>query len=358
MSARGATHRAGAHTRPTRAPAPTNAPKWVMSTVRAPSTVRDYAALKRGLTRCAGYAMERRLPVRGPEPLGSRHAGPGTGRSDGDRQRVRLGDRRWPPFARARLAWGAPIAAVSLLALAGADLANVPHLLQLVLVGIAAVSLLAMRSEEGALRTELRQARVTAVDAIDLERSRVEHDLHDSVQQRLIGIRIRLGDLSEASGEDARAAVERLGSELDAALADIRSVTLGTAPEALHLRGLREALHDAVAQAPLPITFEFRAARRYPPDVERCVYFCCLEAIQNVLKHGGARARAWIRVGDRRGRLTFEIEDSGIGFDLGRIEPGRGLRSLSDRVGALGGRVRIDTRPGFGTRVQGEIPLA
>jgi len=303
--------------------------------------------------------MERRLRARGPEALGSRNTWPGTSRSNGDRQPVRFGYRKWAPFAREQLAWGAPIAAAaSLLALAAADLANVPILMKLVLMGIVAVSLLAMQSEEGALRTELRRARVTAVDAIDLERSRVGHDLHDSVQQRLIGIRIRLGGLAEVpSSEDLRAAVDRLGSELDAALADIRSVTLGSAPEVLHLRGLREALRDAVANAPVPVTFEFRATRRYPPDVERCVYFCCLEAIQNILKHAGTRARAWIRVDDRHGRLTFEVEDSGIGFDLGRIEPGTGLRSLSDRVGALGGRLRIDTRPGFGTRVKGEIPL-
>jgi signal transduction histidine kinase len=272
---------------------------------------------------------------------------------------VRLVGGKWRLFAREHLAWGAPVAAaVSLLALAAADLASVPIPMQLVLVVIAAVALLVIRFEEGALRTELRQARVTAVDAVDLERSRVEHDLHDSVQQRLIGIRIRLGDLSErAARDEVREALERLGGEVEAALADIRSVSVGSAPDALHLRGLRDALRDAVAHAPLPITFEFHAARRYPPDVERCVYFCCLEAVQNVLKHAGTKARAWIRVADRHGRLTFEVEDSGVGFDLGRIPSARGLRSLSDRVGALGGRLQIDTRPGFGTRVRGEIPL-
>jgi signal transduction histidine kinase len=305
--------------------------------------------------------MERRMRAGGADSLDTRQTEsiPASGRSNGDGQRVRSVDGKLRSLARERLAWAAPLAlAGSLLALAAADLANVAAPIQLMLVLIAAGALLAIRSEEGALRTELRQARVTAVDAVDIERSRVEHDLHDSVQQRLIGIRIRLDDLMElAPRDDVREAIERLGGELDATLADIRSVTLGSAPEVLHMRGLRDALHDACVRAPLGISLEFRAARRYPPDVERCVYFCCLEALQNVLKHAGSKARAWIRVAEQRGRLTFEVEDSGVGFDPGRIQTGRGITSLTDRIGALNGRLRIDTRPGFGTRVRGEIPL-
>ena len=272
---------------------------------------------------------------------------------------ARLLDRGRRRAARERLARATPlVAAGSVLALAAAELADVAFPIELVLVVILAIALLGVRSEEGALRRELRQARVTAVDAIDVERSRIQHDLHDSIQQRLISIRIRLAQaVGQESREDLRETLERLGNELDAALAEIRNVTLGSAPQLLHQRGLREALREAVAQAPLRITMEFRAGDRYPPDVERCVYFSCLEAVQNVLKHAGAKAQAVIRVIERPGRLTFEVEDTGVGFDLGRTHPGRGMTSLADRVGALGGRLRIDTRPGSGTRVRGEIPL-
>jgi signal transduction histidine kinase len=282
-----------------------------------------------------------------------------TGRSDRGGRRVKRYDGGLRRVARERLAAVAPpVAAVSLLALAAADLASITAPVEMVLVAIATVALLALRSEDGALRQELREARVTAVDATDLERTRIQHDLHDSIQQRLISIRIRLVDLAElAARDDVRQALERLGGELDAALADIRSVTLGSAPQLLDRRGLRDALREAVAQTPIQIVIEFKAVGRYPPDVERCVYYCCLEALQNVLKHAGSKASAWIRVSEWTGWLMFEVEDSGVGFDLDRVQPGTGLSSLSDRVGALGGRLRIDSHPGSGTLVHGEIPL-
>jgi signal transduction histidine kinase len=290
----------------------------------------------------------------------SRHTAPTRvkGRTDGpSRRKVFDADARHA--ARDRLAWAAPpIAAVTLLGLAAADLANVAPPVEILLAAIAAAALLAIRTEDDTLRKELRRARVTTVDAIDLERSRIQHDLHDSIQQRLISIRIRLEELSDlAPQDDVREVVERLGGELDAALADIRAVTWGSAPRLLELRGLRDSLREALALTPLPVAIEFNARSRYPPEVERCVYFCCLEAVQNILKHAGSKARAWIRVTEWAGWLAFEIEDSGVGFELDRIQPGTGITSLADRVGALGGRLSIDTRPGFGTLVRGDIPL-
>ena len=307
-------------------------------------------------------ALQRWMRTGKADARDARHTGPTrvTGRSDGAGRRMRVLDADARHAARDRLAWAAPpIAAGTLLALAAADLANVAPPIEMLLAAIAAGAFLAIRTEDDALRRELRQARVTAVDAIDLERSRIQHDLHDSIQQRLISIRIRLADLADlAPREDVRQALERLGTDVDTALSDIRSVTWGSAPQLLDRRGLRDALREAVAQSPLQVVVEFRAARRYAPDVERCVYFCCLEALQNVLKHAGSTARAWIRVTEWAGWLTFEVEDSGAGFDLARIEPGLGIASLTDRVGALGGRLRIETHPGSGTLVHGEIPLA
>lgn len=307
-------------------------------------------------------ALERWTGAGEGESRPTRRTGPppGTGHTDGDGGRVTLLDGKPRHVIRDRFIRAAPaVAAASLLALAAAEAASLPGLVELLLVAVAAAALLAMRSEDDTLRHELRQARVTAVDATDLERSRIQADLHDSIQQRLISVRIRLADLSElAPADEVRQALDRLGGELDATLADIRSVTGGLAPQLLQQRGLREALREAIALVPLRITLEFRARGRYPADVERCVYFCCLEAIQNVLKHAGAKPLAWIRVTEWAGRLRFEVEDSGVGFDAAHMQPGRGISNLADRVGALGGHLQIDTHPGVGTRVRGEIPLA
>ena len=307
-------------------------------------------------------ALQRRMRTGKADSLDTRHAAPipVTGRSDGGSRQVKPLDGGLRRVARERFATVAPPVAVgSLLALAVADLAGIDAPIELVLLAVATAALLALRSDDDALRHELREARVTAVDAIDQERSRIQHDLHDSIQQRLISIRIRLAELEDLTPrDDVRQALERLEGQVDAALADIRSVTQGSAPQLLVLRGLRDALREAVAQTPLQIVMEFRAAGRYPSDVERCVYFCCLEALQNVLKHAGSKARAWIRVTEWAGWLTFEVEDSGVGFDVDRMRPGTGMSNLSDRVGALGGRLRIEARPGSGTLVHGEIPLA
>jgi signal transduction histidine kinase len=276
-----------------------------------------------------------------------------------DRRRWNLPDRRVLYRALDRLAPAAPfIAAISLLALAASDVVGLPGPIRLVLLAIAGGAILVILAEEHVLRYELRRARVNAADAIDIERLRIQHDLHDSVQQRLVSVRIRLDDLSRSvRREEVRHVVEGLESDLDAALYEIRGVTFGSSPQLLVQRGLSAALRAAAAYSPLRVTLDAPVGRRYSPEVERCVYFCCLESLQNVIKHAGRSARAWIRVTERPDRLVFEVEDSGVGFDLGSTRPGRGLASLVDRVGALGGRLGIDTRPGFGTRVRGEIPL-
>jgi signal transduction histidine kinase len=276
------------------------------------------------------------------------------------------GRRRSPPDlvlprpVRDRLVPLAPfVTIVSLVALGVAQVADLSGPISFGLLAVACGATLVMLSEQHSLRHELRRARVNAVDAIDLERLRIQDDLHDSVQQRLVSVRIRLDDLAQDTWrEELREAVGQLGSELDATLADIRSITLSSTPHVLLRRGLRDALRAVAAYSPLRVTLEAPPVRRYPVDIERCVYYCCLEALQNVAKHAGRSARAWVRLTELPDRLVFEVEDSGVGFDLGSMRPGRGMASITDRVGALGGRVGIDTRPGFGTRIRGEVPLA
>ena len=209
-----------------------------------------------------------------------------------------------------------------------------------------------------ALERELRQARVHALDARDLERRRIQRDLHDSAQQRLVSVRIQLGLLAErAATDDERASIEQLGHGLEDALADIRSVTRDGAPRTLAGFGVAEALRSAAAKAALPVLIDANGFNRYPPEIERAVYYCCIEALQNSIKHGGPNAVVRIGLRGNSSGVSFVVEDSGAGFEAERVRSGTGLGNLADRVGALGGRLTIDSHVDTGTRIRGEIPV-
>jgi signal transduction histidine kinase len=235
------------------------------------------------------------------------------------------------------------------------------HIATPVLVAMLALSLVGMAwlaLRNLALQRDLQGARVRSLDATDLERQRIQRDLHDSAQQRLVSVRIHLGLLAERR-EPARdrEAIERLGRELDQALADIRSVTRDGSPQLLLRNGVADGLRSVAAHAPMPVTVEADTFGRYPPAIERGVYYCCLEALQNVAKHAGPRATVRIRLNGTPARISFIVEDSGIGFDRARVVPGAGLVNLADRVAVMGGRLTIDSHAGMGTRIRGDIPL-
>jgi signal transduction histidine kinase len=232
-----------------------------------------------------------------------------------------------------------------------------PSFLALVLA--IAVGLLAFLQLEGrVLQRDLRAARVRSVDARDLERQRIQRDLHDSAQQRLVSVRVHLGLLAEdAEDADRRATIEQLGSDLDLALREIGAVTRDGTPESLRLRGLGPSLRSATLHSPVAVSVDADGLGRYPEQVERNVYFCCLEALQNVVKHAGRNAVARVRLSGTASKVVFEVEDSGVGFDPARVQRGEGLVNLADRVSALRGRLTVDSRPGMGTRIRGEIPV-
>jgi signal transduction histidine kinase len=208
------------------------------------------------------------------------------------------------------------------------------------------------------LQRDLRQARVRALDATDLERRRIQRDLHDSAQQRLVSVRIQLGLLAErAESDDDRASIDKLGRGLEDALADIRSVTRDGAPRTLAGFGVAQALRSVAAQAALPVTIDADGFDRYPPEIERAIYYSCVEALQNSVKHGGPNAVVRIGLRGSPSGVSFIVEDSGVGFVAGRARSGAGLQNLADRVGALGGRLTVDSNVGTGTRIRGEIPL-
>jgi signal transduction histidine kinase len=267
---------------------------------------------------------------------------------------------RWRelPAARWILASALAVAAVAVFFMAP-DWVVVgrPSLLALVLA--ISVGLLAfLQLESRVLQRDLRAARVRAVDSRDMERQRIQRDLHDSAQQRLVSVRIHLGLLADAAEDPAeRARTEQLGMDLDTALAEIAAVTRDGYPQLLLLRGVAPSLRSAAFHSPVPVTIEADGFGRYPETVERNVYFCCVEALQNVVKHAGRNAKARVRLSGTPTRVVFEVEDSGVGFDPVRVKPGGGLVNLADRVGTMHGRLTVDSRPGMGTRIRGEIPL-
>jgi len=213
--------------------------------------------------------------------------------------------------------------------------------------------------ERRSLDRELQLTRVRLLDASDRERLRVQRDLHDSAQQRLISVRIHLGLLaSAAASADERERLEQLGQELDDALVDIRSVTRAGSPELLARFGVPSCLRSAASTSPVPVRIEAVGFGRLDPQIEQSVYYCCLEALQNVIKHAGPNAVARIRLRRASDNVTFEVEDSGRGFDPARVARGEGLTNLTDRLAVMRGRLSIDSRPGMGTRIFGEIPIA
>ena len=207
--------------------------------------------------------------------------------------------------------------------------------------------------------TEVRESRARILAAADDERRRIERDLHDGGQQRLVALRIRLELAEELMAQDperAKAMLHRLGGEIDTALEELRSLAAGVYPSVLAARGLPDALRTAALKSPIPISVEVEGSDRYPNEVETAAYFCCIEALQNVVKHAPDASAVTIAL-SRNGDLRFEVRDDGPGFPPEEAETGAGLENMRDRMAAVGGRLDIRSSPGAGTAVIGTIPV-
>jgi signal transduction histidine kinase len=219
----------------------------------------------------------------------------------------------------------------------------------------------ALREDElRRLLDDLRGAQRRVAAAADAERQRIERNLHDGAQQRLMAIRLELGLLGERLEQDpdaARSELDRLHSELNEALQELRELAHGLYPPLLASDGLHAALAGAALHAAIPVTVEGDAIARLPRAIESAAYFACLEALQNAAKHGGDGARANVHLKVSRHALTFSVSDDGNGFDADAISHGHGLVNLHDRLGALGGGAEVTSAPGQGTTVRGRIPL-
>jgi signal transduction histidine kinase len=205
---------------------------------------------------------------------------------------------------------------------------------------------------------EVQESRARILASADAERRRIERDLHDGAQQRLVALRIKLELAEELLSEDpgrGRELLHEIGDETVEALEDVRSLAHGVYPALLMQQGLAAALRDAAVRSPIPARVEVGDIGRYPPEVESAVYFCCMEAMQNAVKHGAGASLISIALSDD-GRLHLEVADNGAGFDAAATPPGAGLANMHDRLEALGGSLTYRSQIGKGTRVVGVVP--
>jgi signal transduction histidine kinase len=207
---------------------------------------------------------------------------------------------------------------------------------------------------------ELEESRERVARAALLERERIEHDLHDGAQQQLIALRIRLVLLEERAADDPLAVVPELaraGRDIELALEQIRRLAHGIYPAELRDIGIGPALRSAARGLPVAVAVHDATRRRFAVHVETAVYFCCLEALQNAVKHGGTGVRIDVRLTQSgNGDLMFEVADDGRGFEPERVRRGSyGLTGMRDRLSAVGGRLTVRSVRGAGTTVAGRV---
>jgi signal transduction histidine kinase len=214
-------------------------------------------------------------------------------------------------------------------------------------------------SAEASIR-ELRRSRARIASSAERERRRIERDLHDGAQQRLVALRIELGLAEDIVRQDAPRGANRLRElehELDEALDDLRSLAHGVYPPLLADRGLSAALRSVAMGSQIHVDLDAPRLGRYAPEVESAVYFCVLEALQNVLKHADGARRVRVRVAaGPLGELHFSVRDDGAG--TAGLRPGSGITNMQDRLAAFGGEVTVTSTPGVGTHVGGRVPAS
>jgi signal transduction histidine kinase len=231
------------------------------------------------------------------------------------------------------------------------------------LAATAAAARLALENErlQAELRAQLAElcvSRARIVSAGDEERRRLERDLHDGAQQRLLSLGLALQLARAKLGPDANGAAELLTEadvELRAALDELRELARGIHPAVLTEHGLAAALHVLAERSPVPVAIGELPEHRLPPPTEAAAYFLVSEALTNVAKYAHA-SRVRVRVAHDHERVLVDVDDDGVGgADPAR---GSGLRGLADRVHALDGELELESEPGGGTHLRAEIPCA
>jgi len=214
-----------------------------------------------------------------------------------------------------------------------------------------------LHAELRARLEELRGSRARIVAAGQSERKRLERNLHDGAQQRLIALSLELGML-EASLDgkpDAKRRLDLARREIAQSLEELRDVSRGLHPAVVSGHGLAVGLEQLAARAPVPVRLEVHVDGRLAEPLEVAAFYLVSESLANVGKHARATS-ATVDVSLADGRLVVEVADDGVGG--ADTEGGSGLRGLADRVEALGGRLRVWSPAGGGTRLRAEIPCA
>ena len=205
---------------------------------------------------------------------------------------------------------------------------------------------------------DLRASRQRLVTAQDEERRRIERNLHDGAQQHLVALKIKVGLAAGLAAPESktRAILAELKHDADEAIDNLRELARGIYPPLLASDGLGPALTAQARRLTVPVELEVDDVPRQPREVEGAVYFCCLEALQNVAKYAEA-SHVKLRVWTEDSSLAFAVADDGRGFDPATVARSSGLQNMRDRLEALGGSLRLRSAPAGGTIVEGRLPL-
>ena len=204
---------------------------------------------------------------------------------------------------------------------------------------------------------ELQESRRRIVTAQDERARKLERDIHDGAQQQLVALAVKLGLAEQLASRDAdktTALLAELKDDAADALENVRDLARGCYPPVLADHGLPAALEAQARKVAIPVQLHTNGSDRFPSEIEAAVYFCCLEALQNIAKYADAQD-ATIRLGRSNGDLTFEVRDDGRGFEQGAVG-GSGLTNMRDRVEAVGGTFDVSSVPGSGTNDQDQVP--
>jgi signal transduction histidine kinase len=206
-------------------------------------------------------------------------------------------------------------------------------------------------------RDELADSRARLASASDRERRKLERDLHDGAQQRLVAATINLTLADEAGNErELHDRIAESRREIEEALNELREVSHGIYPTALARSGLSRAF-DWLGHRYRGVIVSEATVERFSPEIELAVYYCGLEAVQNASKHAGPEVHISIRLFVAAEQLHLEVRDDGRGFDPAGANDGVGMQNMRDRLGAVGGRVELSSEPGKGTLVAASVPI-
>jgi signal transduction histidine kinase len=225
-----------------------------------------------------------------------------------------------------------------------------------VVEGLTATSLMLL--ENTRLVQELQASRARIVTTAQRERLRLERNLHDGAQQRLMAVQVRLRMARQHAGPELASELDAIEHDAAVAVDDLRALAQGIYPSALRDLGIARALQSLAINGPIPIEVRDHGIGRCDGAVEQAIYFCALEALQNAGKHAGRSARVTIELARDEHAVHVLIADDGVGMDLRSAGGGVGLVSMRDRIGAVGGTIEISSSPGRGVAIRATVPVS